>query len=422
MTLMVAERLRSALVELLLLPERRRSGFAYNPLAPRTAQDPYPAYAELRTRAPVHRSRLLQGWVFTRHADVSAILGDHRRFSSDPGNGSIPLLRRVMLPPPEERTLVMLDPPDHKRVRALAGKVFTPEAVAALEPGIRGTLATLLDDIADPSSFDLMESVARPLPLIVIAEMLGVPPEDRATFASWSAKGARLLEPMIGVREWRAGKAAGQAFDAYFRRIIRERRASPRDDVVSALLRVRDGEARLSDRETLNMLRALLAAGYETTVNMIGNGFLALLRHPGQLERLRADPELIPGAVEELLRFDAPVQANFRCVLADCGVNGQALRQGENLFLLLGAANRDPEVFPDPDRLDVGRCADGHLSFGSGIHHCLGAPLARLEGRIVIEMLLERFRSMKLVGHPPRFRPGVVLRGLESLPVRCVPA
>ena len=422
MTFPVVERLRSAVVELLLLPERRRSGFAYNPLDARTMQDPYPTYAELRARAPVHRSGLLQGWVFTRHADVNAILRDHRRFGSDPRNGSIPVWRRAMLPPPEEYAMVMLDPPDHTRVRALVSRAFTPGAVAALEPRIRRHLTTLLDEIADPSAFDLMESVARPLPLTVIAEMLGVPPEDRATFGSWSARGARLLEPTIGIREWRAGKAAGQAFDAYFRRTIRERRASPRDDMSSALLRVRDDEARLSGRETLNVLRALLAAGNETTANLIGNGFLALLRHPDQLERLRTDPELIPGAVEELLRFDPPVQTDFRCVREDCEVNGQPLRQRENVFLLLGAANRDPEVFEDPDRLDVGRRAPGHLAFGSGIHHCLGAPLARLAGRIVLEMLLERFRSIQLAGHRPRFRPGMVLRGLESLPVRCVPA
>ena len=422
MTYPVVERLRSTAVDLLLLPERRRSGFAYNPLAPRTAQDPYPAYAELRTRAPVHRNRLLQGWVFARHADVNAILRDHRRFGSDPRKGNIPLLRRAMLPPPEEYTMLMLDPPDHTRLRALVNKAFTPRAVAALEPRIRENLAALLDEIADPSAFDLMESVARPLPVFVIAEMLGVPPEDRVRFRSWSAKRARLLEPTIGIRELRGGREAGRAFDAYFRRIIRERRASPRDDIVSALLRAQDDEARLSDRETLNMLRLLLAAGNETTVNLIGNGFLALLRHPEQLERLRADPALIPGAVEELLRFDSPVQADFRRVLVDCEVSGHKLRQRDNAVLLLGAANRDPEVFEDPDRLDVGRPARRHLSFGRGIHHCLGAPLARLEGRIVLEMLLERFRSVELAGHRPRFRPGVVLRGLESLPVRCVRA
>ena len=234
------------MVDLLLLPERRRSGVAYNPLAPRTAQDPYPVYAELRTRSPVHRSRLFQGWVFTRHADVNAILGDHRRFGSDPRKGSIPVLRRAMLPPTEEYTMLMLDPPDHTRVRALGSKAFTPRAGAALEPRIRGHLATLLDEIGDPSAFDLVEAVARPLPLIVMAEMLGVPPGDWAAFGSWSAKGGRLLEPTIGIREWRVGNAAARAFDAYFRPIIRERRASLRrgnQHETSASIRMRRGKA-----------------------------------------------------------------------------------------------------------------------------------------------------------------------------------
>ena len=421
-TVPAAVRLRSALVDLLLLPERRRSGAAFNPLCPRTAQDPYPVYAALRARAPMHRSRLFRGWVFTRHADVSAVLGDHRRFGSDPRKGSIPALRRAMLPPPDEYTMLMLDPPDHTRMRALASTAFAPRAGAAIEPRIRGILAALLDDIADPSAFDLMESVARPFPLIVIAGMLGVAPEDRVRFGRWAARGARFLEPTIGFREWRAGRAACRAFDAYFRRIVRDRRASPRDDMVSALVCARDEAAGPGDRETLNVLRAFAVAGTEIAVNQIANGFLALLRHPGELERLRADPALIPGAVDELLRFDPPVQADFRYVLADyCEVNGQALRQGENLVLFLGAANRDPEAFEDPDRLDVARRAGAHLAFGSGIHHCLGAPLARLQGRIAIEMVLERFRSIELAGHP-RFRTGVVLRGLESLPVRCVPA
>jgi len=421
MTFPIVEQLRSAMIDLLLLPERRRSGVAYNPLDPRMVQDPYPAYAALRDRAPAHRSQLLRAWLFTRHADVDAILGDHRRFCNDPRKGSIPVLRRARLNPPEESSMVMVDPPDHTRLRALVNEAFTPNAVASLEPRIRTNLAVLLDETADRSVFDLIESVARPLPVVVMAEMLGVPPADRATFSSWSAKGARVIEPTSGIREWRAAKAAGQAFDAYFRGIIRERRASPREDIVSALLHARAEEDRLSDRETLNILRDFLFAGNEVTANLIGNGVLALLRHPEQLERLRGDPELVSGAVDELLRFDSPVQTDFRYVLTDCEVNGQALRQRENVVLLLGAANRDPEVFEDPDRLDVGRRARGHVSFGRGIHHCAGAPLARLTGRIVLETLLERFRSMTLTGHGARFRPGVVLRSLKSLPVRCVP-
>ena len=422
MMLFVGEAMRFAVAGAELLRERLQSGVSYNPLSSRTAQDPYPVYAALRTGDPAHRSRLLKSWLFTRHSDVDAILRDHRRFASDPRKGTLSSRQHTMLPPPDEFTLLFLDPPDHTRLRALVNKAFTPKAVNDLEPRIRGILGSLLDDIEDPAGFDLMQAVARPLPVIVMAEMLGVPPEDRERFRIWSAQRARLLEPMIGPRERNAGETASRAFDAYFRPIIEARRAEPRDDIVSALARAEDDGGRLTERETLNMLRLLLTAGNETTANLIGNGILALLRHPEQLQRLRNDPSLIPAAVEELLRFDSPVQADFRRVLVDCEVNGFALRKRDNVVLLLGAANRDPDVFEDPDRLDVGRSQGSHLSFGRGIHHCLGAPLARLEGRIVLEMLLEQFPQMGLLGERPWFRKGIVLRGLQSLAVRCVRA
>ena len=267
-----------------------------------------------------------------------------------------------------------------------------------------------------------MQTVAQPLPVIVIAEMLGVPPEDRAQFKVWSNQRARVLEPMIEPRERAVAETASGALDDYFRPIIKERRTAPQDDIVSALAQAEEEGDRLTEREMLNMLRLLLIAGNETTTNLIGNGMLALLRHPEQLQRLREDPSLIPSAVDELLRFDSPVQTDFRRVLADCDVNGFPLRQRDNAVVLLGAANRDPAVFEDPDRLDVGRNDRSHLSFGRGIHHCLGAPLARLEGRIVLETLLERFSQIGLRAERPRFRNSIVLRGLESLPIRCVKA
>ena len=405
-----------------LLRERLQSGVSYNPLSSRTAQDPYPVYSALRSRDPVHRSRLLKAWLFTRHRDVDAILRDHRHFGSDPRAGTLSSRQRAMLPPPEEFTMLLLDPPEHTRLRALVNQAFARRAIDALEPRIRGILGSLLDDIEDPAGFDLMQAVAQSLPVIVIAGMLGVPPEDRQRFGMWSAQRARLLEPMISPREREAGEAASRAFDAYFRPVIEARRTAPRDDIVSVLTRAQDAGGRLSERETLNMLRLFLSGGTETTTNLIGNGMLALLRHPEQLERLRDDPSLIPAAVEELLRFDSAVQADLRRVLADCEVNGFALRKRDNVVLLLGAANRDPDVFDDPDRLDVGRSQGTHLSFGRGIHHCLGAALARLEGRIVVEMLLERFSRISLLAERPRFRKGIVLRGLESMPVRCVRA
>ena len=418
----VGEAIRSAIVSAVLLRERWQSGVAYNPLSDRMAQDPYPVYAALRARDPVHRSRLINAWMFSRHADVDAILRDYRHFGNDPRDGTLSPRQRAMLPPADEFTMLFLDPPDNTRLRALVNKAFTPKTVNALEPHIRSILATLLDDIEDPGAFDLMQAVAQPLPVIVIAEMLGVPPEDRPQFKVWSAQRARLLEPTIGRREREAGAAASRAFDAYFRSIVEARRAEPRDDILSALVQAEDEGERLTERETLNMLRLLLIAGNETTANLIGNGTLALLRNPEQLRRLRDDPGLIPAAVEELIRFDSPVQTDFRRALADCEVNGFPVRKRDNIVVLLGAANRDPEMFENPDRLDVGRDQRSHLSFGRGIHHCLGAPLARLEGRIVLEMLLERFSEIGLLTARPRFHRTIVLRGLESLPLRCVAA
>ena len=417
--LSMRQAIRSVVVGSMLAQEHWQSGVVFNPLSTRTAQDPYPTYAALRERDPVHRSRLMNAWLFSRHGDIDLILRDHQRFGNDPRKGKLSRRQRVNLPRDDEFTMLFLDPPDHKRLRALVNKAFTPKAVNALEPHIRSILGRLLDDIDDPAGFDLMDAVARPLPVIVIAEMLGVPPEDRAQFKTWSDQRARVLEPAISPREREIADDAGRAFDAYFMPIIKERRAAPKDDIVSALAQAEEEGDRLSEREMLNMLRLLLIAGNETTTNLIGNGVLALLRHPDQLRRLRDDPSLIPSAVDELLRFDSPVQTDFRRVLEDCEVNGFPLKRRDNIVVLLGAANRDPDVFDDPDSLDVGRGDRSHLSFGRGIHHCLGAPLARLEGRIVLEVLLERFSQISLRGEQPRFRNSIVLRGLESLPVRC---
>ena len=408
--------LQRSVVGALLVPERWRSGVAYNPLSPRMARDPYPLYAELRARAPVHRSRLLDAWVFSRHADVDTILRDFRRFSSDPRKRDPRLRRRRRSLPLPEPTILFLDPPDHARLRSLVNKAFTPRAVTALEARIR-RIAGMLLDAADPGGFDLMEALANPLPVMVIAEMLGVPPEDRTQFKTWSNQRARILEPTVSGRELQIAQEAGRSLDAYFRTIIAARRGEPRDDIISALVHVEEAGDRLTEREMLGMLRLLLVAGNETTTNLIGNGVLALLRHPEQLRALRDDPALIPTAVEELLRFDSPVQATLRLVLEDCEVNGFPLRRGDNAVLLNGAANHDPAAFDHPDRLDVRRGEVNHVAFGRGIHYCLGAPLARLEGRIAIEVLLERHPALRLLARRPAFRQSIALRGLEALPV-----
>ena len=413
----IRQAMRSLAIGAMLAPERWRSGVAYNPLSARMASDPYPAYAELRTRSPVHRSRLMNAWVFTRYADADTILRDHRRFSSDPRKRDLSKRQRAALPPSDEWTMLLMDPPDHTRLRSLVNRAFTRRAVNALEPHVRRVMETLLDGIGDPAGFDLMEAVANPLPVIVIAEMLGVPPEDRAQFRQWSNRRARLLEPTLGAREREAGRAAGEALHAYFLSIIEARRAEPRDDIISALVHAEEAGDSLSEREMVNMLRLLLVAGNETTTNLIGNGMLALLRHPAQLQALRDDPDRLPAAVEELLRFDSPVQADFRGALEDCDVNGFPVRRGDHIVALIGAANHDPAVFDHPERLDFDRREGSHISFGRGIHHCLGAPLARLEGRIALEMLLERYSSMRLLRERPAFRNSIVLRGLRSLPI-----
>ena len=416
MALSLKQAARKAAMQAMLMRERLESGAAYNPVAPRNIQNPYAAYAALRNRDGAHRSRLMNAWIFSRYPDVDVILRDWRRFSNDGRKEKTPGKRTVM-PAVGAPSMLTLDPPDHRRLRSLVSKAFTPRAVGALEPHIRSLMHELLDGVGDLSGFDLMDAVARPLPVIVIAEMLGVPVEDRPRFRNWSDRRARILEPTISAEERADAGRAADDLDAYFAPLVAMRRADPQDDILSGLACAEEDGDRLDEQELLAMLRLLLVAGNETTVNLIGNGMLALLRHPEQLQRLREDPALIPSAVEELLRYDSPVQLDLRRIVEDCDVNGFPVKKGEDIVVLIGGANRDPGQFEDPDGLDVGREANSHISFGRGIHACIGAPLARLEGRIAIEVLLERFSSLRLAAPPPRFRRSIVLRGLEALPV-----
>ena len=416
MALSLKQAVRKTAMQAMLMRERFESGHAYNPVAYRNTQNPYPAYAALRERGQAHRSRLMNAWIFGRYEDVAAILPDWQRFSSDGRKAKRPG-KRTVIPDPGTPSLLSLDPPDHRRLRGLVSKAFTPRAVNALEPHIRSLMHELLDGIDDLSGFDLMEVVAKPLPVIVIAEMLGVPVEDRPRFRSWSDRRARILEPTIAPEERADAIRAGADLDAYFAPLIEERCADPQEDILSGLVQAEEEGDRLDEAEMIALLRLLLVAGNETTVNLIGNGMLALLKHPEQLQRLRDDPSLVPSAVEELLRYDSPVQLDLRRIVEDCDVNGFPVKRGEDIVMLIGGANRDPEQFEDPDGLDVGRDRASHISFGRGIHACIGAPLARLEARIAIEVLLERFSSIRLADPPARFRPSIVLRGLESLPV-----
>ena len=395
---------QSVAVKVLLTWERLESGIAVDPLSRRDRQYPYDVYKEVRLKDPVHRMRVINGWGLTRYADVDAVLRDHRRFSN--GGRSFTGLG------PE--TLLDLDPPDHTRLRSLVSKAFTPRSVAKLTPRIDQIIEELLDAIGERERFDLIEDFAFPLPVIVIAEMLGVPPEDRAQFKEWSTDIAITVEPIIpDDLAVRLDKSTGELFE-YFEAIIADRERSPQDDMISALIAARDDNDRLSHDELLGTLVLLLVAGNETTRNLIGNGMFALLKNPDQLQLLRGSPELIDDAVHELLRYDAPVQLDGRLVMEDVEIGGKRLRANERVISFIGAANRDPDAFANPDVLDITRPKKSHLSFGRGIHYCLGAPLAILEGKSAILALLDRFPTMRLVSEPT-YNDVLVLRGLSEL-------
>ena len=400
-----------------LVGEWLRTGVAYRPLSPRFVADPYPLYRKLRERDPIHRSIFADQVVVSRYADVDRILRDHRNFgnefsSATSSEGSIATRKKL------KQSMLAQDPPDHTRLRSLVSRAFTPRQAAKMEGYIRATAHTLLDNVADAGEFDLMKVFAVPLPTIVIARMIGVPEGDFSRFKVWSDDLARALEPFLSPEEEEAVFRADEELAAYFTGIIEQRRREPRDDLVSRLVEAEDEGDRLTSDETKVMLRLLLAAGNETTTHLIGNGVRALLRHPDQLALLREQPELIPSAVEELLRYDAPVQLDARIARRDLELGGVAVKEGTLVTLAIGSANRDPERFNEPDRLDITRSGQANISFGRGIHHCLGAPLARLEGRIALEVLLERFDQLEFGSRPPKYRPTVVLRGLEHLDVR----
>lgn len=410
--------IRPLAIQAVLTREWWQNGVVYNPLSRQMYRNPYPKYTQLRRKDPVHWSLLMGAWVVSQYEDVDAILRDHKRFSNDPRNrtGSrIPDLSTASSS--SEPSMLFLDPPDHTRLRALVSKAFTPQAIAALKPRIHTIMQDLLDQIEDPSSFDLIETIAYPLPVIVMAELLGVPAEERAQFKLWSDQRARALEPTLTEAERRTAMQAGEELDAYFLKIINQRREHPRDDLISTLVVVEEQGDALTQNELVVMLRLLLIAGNETTTNLIGNGLLALLQNPNQMQALRDEPALMESAVEELLRYDSPVQVNARTALEDVDLHDRRITRGQGVILLIGSANHDPKVFSHPEQLDITRQETGHIAFGRGIHHCLGAPLARVESRIAFEALLERFSDIRLLTDRPDFKDNLVLRGLETLSV-----
>lgn len=383
--------------------------------------NPYPFYARLRAESPVFRVTLPDkraAWLVTRYDDAVAVLKDER-FVKDVLNAGTNA-RKPWMPEfarPLSRNMLDVDEPDHGRLRGLVNRAFTPRLVEGMRERIQSLADELLSQAASIRHFDLIRDFAHPIPTTVIAEMLGVPVKDRHRFSRWSraiVSAHTSLRMMWAVPNiW--------LFLRYIRRLVRERRSDPRDDLVSALVQAEESGGRLNEDELASMIFLLLVAGHETTVNLIGNGVLALIDHPDQLDRLRSDPSLIKSAIEEMLRYDSPLEtATERFARENVELGGATIPKGAIVYAVIASANRDERQFANADTFDISREPNRHLSFGLGAHYCLGAPLARLEGQIAVESLLKRAPIIQLSTPRDslRWRPALVVRGLESLPLR----
>lgn len=383
-------------------------------------EDPYPLYHLLREGGRAHWSERPRGWLIPRHADVVAVLRDPRLGvdrSVQPA-GQCPHESASILEAQRAQTLFFMDPPAHTRLRDRVRHTFTPRRVERLRPRIRAIAEELLTAAESRGRLELIADFAYPLPVRVIAELLGIPAHDLPLLRRWSNDLALLLvEPFKEEGVEARSEASLTEMRAYFEDVFTARRKAPREDLVSELVGAAPADA-LNDDELFGLVSLILVAGHETTTNLIGNSVLALLRNPEARHFLAAEPSRIPGAVDELLRYESPVQVAQRIALEDCEVAGQRVQRGDRLYALLGSANRDPEAFPEPDRLDFGRGDVRHVAFGSGLHFCLGASLARLEGAVALETLLRRLPTFKADFEKPVWRRRLVLRGLEALPLR----
>ncbi|MEW9521523.1 cytochrome P450 [Streptomyces tubercidicus] len=407
------------------------------------ASDPYPAYAWLREHAPVHRTELPSGveaWLVTRYTEARQALADGR-LSKNPVHHSEAAHGKGKVGIPGERSanlmthLLNIDPPDHTRLRRLVSKAFTPRRVAAFAPRVQELTDRLIDGFAERGEADLIHEFAFPLPIYAICDLLGVPREDQDDFRDWAG---------MMLRHTKAGQGGGprggvaksvKKMRGYLAELIHRKRASlgataePDEDLISALIRASDHGEQLTENEAAAMAFILLFAGFETTVNLIGNGIYALLRHPAQRELLQksieaGDTELLATGIEELLRYDGPVElATWRFATEELTLGGQRIAEGDPVLVVLAAADRDPARFTEPDVLDLTRRDNQHLGYGHGIHYCLGAPLARLEGQTALATLLTRLPDIRLAAEPDdlRWRGGLIMRGLRSLPVEFTP-
>ena len=401
----------------------------WDPFDPVWMVDPYPAYARLRESNPVHRSPL-GFWVFTRHADCLQILRDRgvssdtrsrtepRTNGRDPGTAALSDMLDELIP------FIFRDPPDHTRLRGLVQKAFTPRVISGLQPRVEQICADLLDEALQRREVDLVADYAYPLPIQIITEILGVPPEDRTQFQEWSNALAHGLDPefLLSPEDVMQRAAGMLSFIGYFTDLISDRRANPGDDLISRLIQAEERGEVLTHTELIATCLLLLVAGHETTVSLIAGGALTLMQHPDQLARFRDDPDVAASGIEEMLRFVSPVQLTTRIATQTMRFGESVVDKGETCMLLIGSANRDPDVFTAPDTFDVGRADNPHLGFGLGIHHCLGAPLAKLETRIALGTLVRRTRRWEHTTHQLAYKENIALRGLASLPIALTPA
>ncbi|MFF4257521.1 cytochrome P450 [Streptomyces sp. NPDC001663] len=396
---------------------------AFDPWDPEFLADPYPAYAELRAKGRVHYFEATNQWLVPRHADVSALLRERRlgrtylhRFTHEDFGRTAPPAAHEPFHVLNDHGMLDLEPPDHTRIRRLVSKAFTPRTVEQLKPYVTRLAGELVDRLVEAGGGDLLTDVAEPLPVAVIAEMLGIPESDRGPLRPWSADICGMYELNPSEETARKAVQASVEFSDYLRELIAERRKEPGEDLISGLIAAHDEGDRLTEQEMISTAVLLLNAGHEATVNATVGGWYALFRNPEQLAALRADHSLVPSAVEELMRYDTPLQLFERWVLDDIEIDGTTIPRGAEIAMLFGSANHDPDVFSDPETLDLTRGENPHISFSAGIHYCIGAPLARIELAASMTALLEKAPTLSLAQEPTR-KPNFVIRGLEGLSV-----
>ncbi len=387
----------------------------YNPLSPEVQANPFPYYARLRRDTPVLWVEPLRAWMVSRYQDVEYAIRNPQLFSSA---GFSAQALGDLNPVPGAPWILEMDPPDHTRVRKLVNKAFTPRLIKALEPRLRSITQELLGPLRSAGEFDFVRAFSTPLPVIVIAEMLGVEPERRDEFKRWSDDVVSGTNRPSAAHERERIRRSGAELRAYFEDAIAQRRAAPREDLITALVRAEEERQMLTSNEILALTVVLLLAGNETTTNLLGNAVLTLLEHPAEAAKVRADRTLVPSLVEEVLRYESPVQVIFRQTTREVELAGTTIPAGATVFLLLGSANRDEQKFPDPDRFDVTRNPRDHLAFGYGIHYCLGAELARLEAKVALESLLFACPKFFLTGDDVPRVASLLVHGPQGLPLK----